>query len=109
MRTFAEGWQENRGVRRVPAPAIWSIVAIVLPFLVLAMLGILAAVGVNPVTQQIASFAPTLVIGSWIAAIPIGLVTIIAVRGRWRLTGVAAIVLAALEPVVALVVWIGTG
>ena len=96
-------------MRRVPAPAIWSIALIALPFVVLAVLGILRAIGVNPMTQAIAAFGPTLVIGSWVVAIPVGIVTIFAARGRWKFAGVAAIVLTALEPAVLLVVWIGSG
>jgi hypothetical protein len=100
---------ENRGVHRVPTPAIWSIVLIALPFAVIAVLGILALVGVGPVTQAIASTGPSLVIGGWIVSIPVGVVTIVTVRGRWRLAGVAAIVLAVLEPMIALVIWVGSG
>lgn len=96
-------------MRRVPAPAIWSIVLMALPLVVLAALGILAAIGIGPVTQAIASFGPTLVIGSWIVSVPVGIVTIIAVRGRWKIAGIAAIALAVIEPFAALAVWIGTG
>jgi hypothetical protein len=100
---------QNRSVRRVPAPAIWSIVLIALPLTMVILLGILAAVGVNPTTQAIASIAPALAIGSWIVSVPVGIVTIVFVRGRWKFAGVVAIVLAGLEPVIALAVWIGTG
>ena len=96
-------------MRRAPAPAIWSIVLIALPFAVLAALGILAVIGVGPVTQAIASVGPSLVIGSWIVSIPVGIVTLLATRGRWRLLGIAAIGLAVLEPIILLVIWIGTG
>ena len=96
-------------MRRVPAPAIWSIVLIVLPLVVLAALGVLVAIGANPTTRAIASFVPTLVIGVWVVSIPVGIVTLIAVRGRWRIAGIAAMALAVLEPVAVLVVWIGTG
>jgi len=96
-------------VRRVPASAIWSIVLIVLPFIVLAVLGILTAIGANPATQAIASFGPTLVIGVWVVSLPVGIVTIIAARRRWKIAGIAVIALAVLEPVAVLVIWIGTG
>ena len=91
-------------MRRVPAPAIWSIVLIALPFAMLAVLGILPAIGVNPGTQAIAAFGPTLVIGVWVVSVPVGIVTIIAARKRWKIAGIAV-----LEPVAILVVWIGTG
>jgi hypothetical protein len=96
-------------VRRVPAPAIWSIVLMAIPLVVLAVLGILAAIGIGPVTRGIAAFAPTLVIGSWVVSIPIAIVTIVAVRGRWKIAGIAALALAALEPIAGLAIWIGTG
>ena len=96
-------------MRRVPASAIWSIVLIVLPFIVLAVLGILTAIGIGPVTQAIAASAPTLVLGAWIVSIPVGIVTIVVARGRWKIAGIAVIALAVLEPVAVLVIWIGTG
>lgn len=109
MRTFGKGAAENRGVQRVPAPAIWSIVLIALPFVVLAVLGILTVIGVNPATQAIASFGPTLVIGVWVVSVPVGIVTIIAARRRWKIAGIVVIALAVLEPVALLVIWVGTG
>ncbi len=96
-------------MRRVPAPAIWSITVLVIPLVVLVALLVLRQLGVNSTTQTIASFAPTLLIGVWVVSLPIGVITVIAVRGRLRLIGIAAIALAVLEPFGLLSVWIGTG
>jgi hypothetical protein len=96
-------------MRRLPGPAIWSIVLMVLPFVVLIVLLVLLAVGANPVTLAIASVAPTLLIGCWIVSVPVGIVAIVVTRRRWRLIGAAVITLAVLEPIVLLVVWVGSG
>ena len=82
---------------------------IALPWAVLGMLLLLAAIGVNPVTKAIASMGPSLVIGSWVAAVPIGIVTIVLTHGRWKIVGIAAILLAGVEPLIALGVWVGSG
>ncbi len=95
--------------RRLPALALWSLVLVVAPFLVFVAAGLVGrSLEGNP-DSTANNAAAAVSIGSefliplvWIASTVVGIVTVIARIGRWRLTGVLAILAPVIEAVAVL-------
>ncbi len=98
--------------RRPPALAIWSLVLVVAPFLV-AGGGLIGGSLEENADRTSNEAAIAVSIGSefviplvWIASTVVGIVTVVARIGRWRLTGVVAIIAPIVEAVTLLVLFL---